>query len=453
MIKTEKFLIILIILCAVFFGFYELEERYLFEWDQERDAASIWQMVKEHKPSLIGPIALGPGSFFLGPLWFYLLLPFFLVFRMDPISGAFFASTANVITTFAVLLITRKFFGFKEAMVAGILWATTFDRSVFNPMLVPLFSIIFLYILIQISKSKVKYISLAFLFVGLSLQIHIQTLFFLIPLILVIHKAPIKEIIKGLFLFLLTFTPIIIFDLRHNFTNLKSLINFLSDQSTNPISIFQVLPFSLIKFLTAVSGLLPDLPMDSVKKGALFVLGAIVGIKFSKTSFQIKLILLSFIILPPLLFSFYKGNLSEYYFALTFAPVIIGFGSLFKKTPAPLILLLILIITVLRFNTFMDKSYTLSLKYKREVVSYIIKESKGYDFILHIDSSYGYANGFNYLFTYYKNNPKEKGDHLFLISIPWSQKQVTAKKMVSDDYKFKNAELNIFGDIGVFKMY
>lgn len=101
----------------------------------------------------------------------------------------------------------------------------------------------------------------------------------------------------------------------------------------------------------------------------------------------------------------------------------------------------------------MDKSYTLSLKYKREVVSYIIKNSGGKDFILHIDSSYGYATGFNYLFTYYNSEPKEKGDHLYLISIPWSQKQVTAKKMVSDDYKFKNAELNIFGDIGVFKMY
>jgi hypothetical protein len=451
--KSAKLTIFLIIICAVFFGFYQLEARYYFDWDQERDAQIIWQIVREHKPTLIGPIAVGPGSFFLGPLWFYLLTPFYVLFNMDPIAGAIFASMVNVVTAIVIFIITKKIFGIKEAIVAGFLWATSFDRSSFNPILVPLFTIIFIYLLIQISRSKSKYVPWAFLIFGLGLQIHVQILFFLIPLIFTVYKASVKEIIKGVALFLLTFTPIIIFDLRHGFGNSKAFINFFLGQSGPSITFLQSLSASFIKFFTAAAGLLPILPIDAVKKGAFLVFCAILGIKFSKTSIKIKIILLSFIILPPVLFSIYKGNLSEYYYAIVFVPVIIGFGSLFRKIPAAILLLFIIIILYLRFSVFIDKTYTLSLKYKREAVSYIIKDSGSKDFILHIDSSYGYATGFNYLFTYYKNVPKEKGDHLYLISIPWSQKEVTAKKMVSDDYKFKNAELNIFGDIGVFKMY
>lgn len=444
--ENFKLLILLILIIAVFFGFYQLEERYYFDWDQERDAVAVWQMVKEHKPALIGPIAVGPGSFFLGPLWFYLLLPFYVLFKMDPVSGAFFASSINVFTTIVLILIVKKILGVKEAIVTGIIFATSFDRSAYNPILVPLFVVIFLYLLNK------KNIPLAFLVFGLSLHIHIQNLFFLIPLIFVIYKAPLKEILKGIFLFLLTFTPLIIFDLRHSFTNIKAIINFLLGQSGSSTTILQSLTASFIKFFTAASGLLPDLPLNPVKKGAALVLCSIVGIKIIKPAY-IKLVLLSFIILPPLLFAFYKGNLSEYYFAIILVPIMIGFGSLFKKLPLVVVLIFILIITILRFNTFIDKKYSLSLKYKREAVSYIIKESAGADFILHIDSNYGYATGFNYLFKYYKNEPKEKGEHLFLISIPWGQREFTAKKMVEEDYKFKDAKLNIFGDIGVFKMY
>lgn len=65
--------LLLIILVSIVFKGYRLAELMPFEWDQERDAQMMWQMLKDYKPTLIGPRAVGADGFFLGPWWYYFL--------------------------------------------------------------------------------------------------------------------------------------------------------------------------------------------------------------------------------------------------------------------------------------------------------------------------------------------------------------------------------------------
>ena len=89
------FSLILIFGFFVFLRFYNLDKRVIFDWDQERDAWVIKQILSEKKLTLIGPRVLGPEGFFLGPFFTYLLAPFYLLTSLHPRAIIFFLIAYN----------------------------------------------------------------------------------------------------------------------------------------------------------------------------------------------------------------------------------------------------------------------------------------------------------------------------------------------------------------------
>lgn len=128
-----KKIIIIFLFFQLAFNFYHIEQRSSFGWDQERDAQVIWQIIKEGKPTLIGPRTIGPNSFFLGPLWFYILLPFYLIFNMNPLATPVAGIIIGVITTLAFYLIGKRIFGEKVAVLASFLFIPIGGIVVWNP--------------------------------------------------------------------------------------------------------------------------------------------------------------------------------------------------------------------------------------------------------------------------------------------------------------------------------
>jgi len=76
-------LLLIILVIFLFFRFYRINQRVQFDWDQERDAQVIKEILSGHL-TLLGPRVLGPDKFFLAPYFYYLLTPFYLLTNLHP---------------------------------------------------------------------------------------------------------------------------------------------------------------------------------------------------------------------------------------------------------------------------------------------------------------------------------------------------------------------------------
>src|SRR3989344_6790507 len=90
------YLLLLMVLAGAFYArIYRAQDLMAFYYDQGRDALVIWRLWHEGRPFLIGPIT-GLAGIFLGPLYYYLIAPFYLIGGGDPRIPAVFLATLTV---------------------------------------------------------------------------------------------------------------------------------------------------------------------------------------------------------------------------------------------------------------------------------------------------------------------------------------------------------------------
>src|SRR3989304_175279 len=87
----QKFLvknkgIILILLLGLFLRVYKAQEFFLYSHDQDLLGWFIKDVVVNHHLRLIGQ-EISTQGIFIGPLFYYLQIPFYLLFGMDPIGS------------------------------------------------------------------------------------------------------------------------------------------------------------------------------------------------------------------------------------------------------------------------------------------------------------------------------------------------------------------------------
>ena len=74
---------------ALFVRIYRTEALLRFYFDQGRDALVIWRLLHEGKFFLIGPVT-GLDGIFLGPFYYYLIAPLYLLGGGSPVAPAVF---------------------------------------------------------------------------------------------------------------------------------------------------------------------------------------------------------------------------------------------------------------------------------------------------------------------------------------------------------------------------
>ena len=430
--RKEFFILITICLLTTFFKLYNLELRLPFGWDQARDASVVWQILVEHKPTLIGPQVVSDNAFFLGPLWYYLLVPFFLISGLDPIGLGWAVTTSAVFTVIVLYLFVRKVAGPIAAIIAATILSTNPDVLAWNPMLVPIFSIGIFYCLLKLIKGNKKYLLPSFLIFGLSLQIHVQMIFFAIPLSLTLiyflrkHGLPIKESLISLVAFILTFAPLIFFDLRHDLLNLNGIIKIFSGSGSaqTNLSYFDQLSVTFPKTIYS-SFFLPNLGISEMIIGPLLIIISVFGLLKLNTPKIFKVLLLTTLLLPVFVFSFYKGRLSEYYFYICLVPLLIGFSNTIQiiyKTNIlgrGLIILFLLLVIVLSFKNLISLGHGNGLLYQKQAIEYLVNQKEDSKINLSFDVPYSDDAGMKYLLKFYDLNVSDSPEyHLWTISIP-----------------------------------
>jgi len=289
------------------------------------------ERIQQGSVSLIGP-RTGPASMFTGPLIYYVTALFGFIFPLYwalVISAAFF----SVCTGIAIWYLSRTYLKPEFALAMLAIWAASpflisLDKIVWNPNLMVVAAAFAFFPLLK--TKSLNYLDAIFLAVGVFLgyQAHFSGLL-LLPFISVglfirvIQR--IDPLVKSGIIFFVavlgfiaSITPTIIFDVRHDYLNLKGFLSLSqnSDQVSKYLAIVRFPEKVFIVFETAGKVLfLGGTAALVCVSGLTFFIGWLYQNKESIMS-HLVLIPAFWIGFVTVLFSFYRESTPEYYFLL-----------------------------------------------------------------------------------------------------------------------------------------
>lgn len=218
--KIVLYGLILYLILLIFSRFYNLEYTARFTEDESGFLVRVHGIYVARQITLVGQISeLGTKVF--SSLSVYLLMPFAILGKFDPVSTFYGAAFFGVMTSLAMLYLTYKLNKHLLilASVLTLIWFPLVQtgRWAWNPNFIPLW--ITLALICYLYKKPMFYF-LAGIFLGLSVHQHYYAIFASLIFILIIcvealTQKQFKKIILVNLGFALLILPFIIFDLRH----------------------------------------------------------------------------------------------------------------------------------------------------------------------------------------------------------------------------------------------
>lgn len=217
----------------------------MFLADQGRDAVIIRRIILFEKFPLIGPPS-SIGEVFLGPFYYYVVAPFLWLFQSNPIGLAIGVGLLSMALTYLIYHLVKKIVSREVALILAMMMSVSalfvdIGRFSWNPNLLPVFSFITLTLFfLSLHGKRVPLYSLLFgIFFGLSFQLHHLAALLGIPVILYYLLFLIRKrsgnALKVPFIagagFALTLVPFVLFELRHDFLNMRNLFSLFTKQN------------------------------------------------------------------------------------------------------------------------------------------------------------------------------------------------------------------------------
>jgi len=324
-LNTKYLLLILIILLGFFLRIYQIKARFLYSHDQDLAGWFIKDVVVDKHLRLVGQETSTQGIF-IGPFYYYLLIPFYLFTGMDPIGGNYLVTLLGLFSIFSFYLAFSKIFNPKVGLIASFVYATSFytvfnDREVVPTMPVILWTAWFLYGLNFLLKGEQKKAFLTFgILIGLIWHINFALVLplILIPIALYLsrEKLKIKNLVPGVFALFITTLPLLLFEVRHGFQQTKAIFYSLTTPQSDVVfsgyEKFQRVWFLLSKNIHGLfMGAFPWFSFRAVSISALVILAFLIIRKvIERKSAYLVIIWISVYIL---FFSSYSKIVSEYY--------------------------------------------------------------------------------------------------------------------------------------------
>jgi len=246
-----KFWLGLILGLAVFTRFYNLSDSLQFQGDQGRDAIIVSQIFTKLDPVFIGPVT-SVGNMYLGPFYYYFMLPFLALSYPSPIGPAYAVGLLSILTSYLIYKWGKDLAGELAGLFAASLYtlsatAALYARFSWNPNPAPLVSLIVVYYTWKAITQSAKNWWVVGLGVSIMLQLHYVTLlaagaagviWLWQVLTQLIESRKKRESAKVWFkktlplwqgtslavgIFIASLTPLILFDWKHDWLNSKAL--------------------------------------------------------------------------------------------------------------------------------------------------------------------------------------------------------------------------------------
>jgi len=99
-VLRPKLLLLSILVFAAFLRLYRIQDYMTFLGDEGRDVLVVYNIL-HGKLTLLGPTA-SVGGFFLGPIYYYFMAPFLLIFNYNPVGPAVMVALFGIATVWLV---------------------------------------------------------------------------------------------------------------------------------------------------------------------------------------------------------------------------------------------------------------------------------------------------------------------------------------------------------------
>ena|SRR3989344_2930827 len=443
-LTTKHLLIIFIILVGISLRSYDLVNRYGFAADGDLFSWIVRNIVDDKHLRLVGQQTSTLGIF-IGPLFYYLLVPFYVLNLMDPVGALYFAVTISALTIISFYFVFWKLFDQVTGIVAVFLQAVlltrvTHDRWVVPTITTSIWEVWYFFTLVMLLRGNFSVMPLLGLLAALIWHISLSLLPILIltPLAIFLSKKipKVSDIVKGFLVFTVTSFPLIIFEIKHNFIQTTSLISSFSSSLGDQRSFLDKLPRVFDMAISSLSLIFfyPNQIYGVLQNAAFLILIFVLfhfclpkGVEYKK----LMIILFVWIFSMVFFFIFSSKIISEYYFDnlnMVFLSLAILIFSVILKSKQRWFVLAILGLLLFRsINYIINTNDHNFMGYQeRKSVAKFIKEdslSKGYpcvsvSYITHPGENIGFRYFF-YLNNLHVNQPSS-GSPNYTIVIPSS---------------------------------
>lgn len=408
-----------------------------FDFDQEYAANFSYQVTREFPVRMIGQEISIPGLF-LGPIYFYYLVPFFMISHLHPVGGVIGSLLVGLVIIVAYFFVAKELFGGKAGLIAAFLRAILFQELTNDYLMAPsyaseLLALLTIWGLNRLYRGQTKALLLIALLFGLYTSIHpILMPFYLVLLVMVVLKRQLLHLQTTIFacgLFLLSNLPLILFEYFHRFLEVKKLLSLFTGvhETKNLSTLLYYLQLNLLEPRRILS--LELLPKP------LFILALLWGLAWLyikrvgplRTAFHRLFLPLTYSVFIAYYF-FFPSHVSEYYFlGLTTLAVLYlsAFLSRLTKKRVGILLLSLILINISFFQlkalwARWNNPSLVTLYHKDKIVKEIITRQRGQPFSVTFIDQPGWSFGFNYLFKLYgfQDLSQQKNRPNYTIVIP-----------------------------------
>ncbi len=324
-----------------------------FLGDEGRDVLVVKRMIVDHKFTLLGPTA-SVGGFFLGPLYYYLMLPFLWAWGLNPVGPAVMVALFGVATIYLVYLTGRVLFDRWVGIIAASLYAVSplviaYSRSSWNPNVVPFFATLLVLLLWKLKQRETGRVALGIgVVLGMGLQLHYLFLFLFVLVGLwyavSVRRATLLRLVAlttaG---FVIGYAPFLAFEVRHGFPNTQSVIRFVfagKETGYQGTAFFTTIYDIVFRLFGRLLFRLPDTTVwDNFPRWQIAVwimitrttaiissIALFLPVFRRRKQSQNYLLLLLWFTVPVFLFGFYKKGIYDYYFGIFFALPFLAVG-------------------------------------------------------------------------------------------------------------------------------
>mgnify|MGYP002713186665 CR=1 FL=1 len=417
---------------------FALHRDIFFHTDIARDFLLVEQMIDTKRPSLIGARSGGIPGLFHGPLWLYMSIPAFIITQENPGLIAIWWGILNVSIILSCYWIAKKIFtqaiGLYAASIMSVMLITT-SANLTNPFGAMMFSPWVLFFWYQyLQTKKWQYLAACFLVIGITIQFQIA---FGGPLLLVILAGSLfltikHKLIHHMLSFFAVFIPLstyIVFDLRNNFLQSRSVLNFILNREGESLSFSKILAIFLDRLYLAsidMMSIIPSVGGNPVfrKIGPILILILCVAVisKIKKSSYKDWFASIAFLYLGYWVIALvYPGTMWVYYYNSFLPIIVLGIASAAAIVPKKIflpILFVILSLTLVdgilwskNLNQFVGKS-DLSWQSYNEMAQDIYNTAQGdFGYYIYTPDLYGYQP--KYAMQFMQNRYQAKQSYSF----------------------------------------
>jgi len=422
---TSKFFqdkkpLLFILLTALILRIYKIDQAFPFDFDQQIPAEASYEFFVNHKITLIGQ-ELSFKGFFLGPLHNWIQFVPYGICSLKPDCVPFFYILIGILTIIVLYLVVKKISDIKTATIASAIYAISFsaisfERGVNSNYFLFLSSIGLLFCLYKYFQGNDKYLIFGAFIAGIA-TVNFNPVFifstaaFLIAAFLRTKRRPLIFCIAAV-AFLANYTPLILFNFRHENILWNNLLNFIS-QNTATTDYFSKFIF-LFKNVS-----IPFYSYYLFQSGSLFFFFiSLIIIAFGiylvvRSRNILYLFLIIWIIVVFLGFIFYKGWIPNYYFQQTLLPIII-LASLILRKNFVIFLLFTFVFLFMNIQSAINYNTVINYKIKKDAVNFIINDSKGETFNVYYQLPLAHNTGYSSLFKLFEKLPQEGGKNLYI---------------------------------------